>query len=62
MSLGQQHLKEDKLVKSVRGVNGGYALERPASEIKLSNIDDVDVVLCDWILFIAAIISFGAPQ
>ena len=32
------HLKEDKLVKSVRGVKGGYALERPASEIRLSNI------------------------
>ena len=33
------HLKEDdKLVKSVRGVKGGYALEKPASEIKLSNI------------------------
>ena len=32
------HLKEDKPVKSVRGVNGGYALEKPAAEIKLSNI------------------------
>ena len=32
------HLKEDKLVKSVRGVKGGYALVKPASEIKLSNI------------------------
>ena len=32
------HLKENKLVRSVRGVKGGYALERPASEIKLSNI------------------------
>ena len=32
------HLKDNKLVKSVRGVKGGYALERPASEIKLSNI------------------------
>ena len=31
-------LKEDKLVKSVRGVKGGYALEKPASEIRLSNI------------------------
>ena len=31
-------LKENKLVKSVRGVKGGYALEKPASEIKLSNI------------------------
>ena len=32
------HLKDDKLVKSVRGVKGGYALEKPASEIRLSNI------------------------
>ena len=32
------HLKESKLVKSVRGVKGGYALEKPASEIRLSNI------------------------
>ena len=32
------HLKDNKLVKSVRGVKGGYALEKPASEIKLSNI------------------------
>ena len=32
------HLQENKLVKSVRGVKGGYALEKPASEIKLSNI------------------------
>ena len=32
------NLKENKLVRSVRGVKGGYALERPASEIKLSNI------------------------
>ena len=32
------HLKDNKLVKSVRGVKGGYALDRPASEIKLSNI------------------------
>ena len=32
------HLKENKLVKSVRGVKGGYALEKPSSEIKLSNI------------------------
>ena len=32
------HLKEDKLVRSIRGVQGGYALDKPASEIKLSNI------------------------
>ena len=32
------HLKEDKLVRSVRGVKGGYTLEKPASEIKISNI------------------------
>ena len=32
------HLKENKLVKSVRGVKGGYALEKPASEIELTNI------------------------
>ena len=32
------HLKDNKLVKSVRGVKGGYELEKPASEIKLSNI------------------------
>ena len=32
------HLKQNKLVKSVRGVKGGYTLEKPASEIKLSNI------------------------
>ena len=31
-------LKENKLVKSSRGANGGYVLEKPASEIKLSNI------------------------
>ena len=30
------HLKENKLVKSVRGVKGGYALEKPASEIGVS--------------------------
>ena len=32
------HLKVNNLVKSVRGVKGGYTLEKPASEIKLSNI------------------------
>ena len=31
-------LKSHKLVKSSRGANGGYTLEKPASEIKLSNI------------------------
>ncbi len=31
-------LKNNKLVKSSRGANGGYTLEKPASEIKLSNI------------------------
>ena len=33
-------LKNKKLVKSVRGASGGYSLEKPASEIKLSNIID----------------------
>tara|TARA_A100000164_G_scaffold81043_1_gene68726 strand:+ start:37 stop:465 length:429 start_codon:yes stop_codon:yes gene_type:complete len=31
-------LKNKNLVKSSRGANGGYFLEKPASEIKLSNI------------------------
>ena len=31
-------LKNNKLVRSSRGANGGYTLEKPASEIKLSNI------------------------
>ena len=31
-------LKNNKLVKSSRGANGGYVLEKSASEIKLSNI------------------------
>ena len=31
-------LKNSRLVKSSRGANGGYVLDRPASEIKLSNI------------------------
>ena len=31
-------LKNNRLVKSSRGANGGYILEKPASEIKLSNI------------------------
>ena len=31
-------LKNRKLVKSIRGANGGYILERPAYEIKISQI------------------------
>ena len=31
-------LKSNKLVRSSRGSNGGYILEKPATEIKLSNI------------------------
>ena len=31
-------LKNKKLVRSTRGATGGYILEKPASEIKLSNI------------------------
>ncbi len=31
-------LKSNKLVKSSRGSKGGYELDKPASEIKLSNI------------------------
>ena len=31
-------LKKNKLVKSERGANGGYTLEKKPSEIKLSNI------------------------
>ncbi len=31
-------LKNNKLVRSSRGASGGYILEKPASEIKLSNI------------------------
>ena len=31
-------LKNKKLVKSSRGATGGYLLEKPASEIKISNI------------------------
>ena len=31
-------LKNNKLVKSSRGANGGYTLEKPASEIRLLNI------------------------
>ena len=31
-------LKDNKLVRSARGATGGYILEKPASEIRLSNI------------------------
>ena len=31
-------LKNNRLVRSSRGANGGYTLEKPASDIKLSNI------------------------
>ena len=31
-------LKNNNLVKSSRGASGGYILEKPASEIKISNI------------------------
>ena len=31
-------LKNKKLVRSTRGATGGYILEKPSSEIKLSNI------------------------
>ena len=31
-------LKNKKLVKSLRGSHGGYVLDKPATEIKLSNI------------------------
>ena len=31
-------VKTKNLVKSIRGSNGGYILDKPASEIKLSNI------------------------
>ena len=33
-----QAIKNKKLVKGARGAAGGYVLEKPASEIKLSNI------------------------
>ena len=44
-------LKNKKLVKSTRGAAGGYVLEKPASEIKLSNIifavdEEVRVLNC----------------
>ena len=44
-------LKNSKLVESSRGSNGGYLLEKPASEIKLSNIiyavdEEVKILSC----------------
>ena len=45
-------LKDNKLVKSSRGAKGGYVLEKPASEIKLSNIilavnEEVKILNCN---------------
>ena len=31
-------LKSKNLVKSIRGSNGGYVLDKPASDIRISNI------------------------
>ena len=44
-------LKNNKLVKSSRGAAGGYLLDKPASEIKLSNIifavdEEIKVLNC----------------
>ena len=44
-------LKENKLVRSSRGASGGYILDKPASEIKLSNIifavdEEVKILKC----------------
>ena len=44
-------LKRNKLVKSSRGAAGGYILDKPASEIKLSNIifavdEEVKILNC----------------
>ena len=44
-------LKNKKLVKGSRGASGGYILEKPASEIKISNIifavdEEVKVLNC----------------
>ena len=44
-------LKNKKLVRSTRGATGGYILDKPASEIKLSNIifavdEDVRMLNC----------------
>ena len=45
-------LKNNKLVKSSRGASGGYTLDKPASEIKISNIifavdEEVKVLSCN---------------
>ena len=34
----QELMKQENLVKSVRGAKGGYVLESPPEEIKISNI------------------------
>ncbi len=44
-------LKSNKLVRSSRGASGGYILDKPASEIKLSNIifavdEEVKILKC----------------
>ena len=44
-------LKSNKLVRSSRGASGGYILDKPASEIKLSNIifavdEEVKILNC----------------
>ena len=44
-------LKQEKLVKSVRGAKGGYALETSPEEIKISNIisavdEEIKTLIC----------------
>jgi Rrf2 family transcriptional regulator, iron-sulfur cluster assembly transcription factor len=44
-------LKDNNLVKSTRGAKGGYVLEKPANDIKISNIisavdEEVKVLSC----------------
>ena len=44
-------LKDNNLVKSTRGAKGGYILEKPANDIKISNIisavdEEVKVLSC----------------
>ena len=44
-------LKDNNLVKSTRGAKGGYVLEKPASEINISNIisavdEDIKMLNC----------------